>query len=154
MSQADEQKKIQDILSQYPTKRAATLPLLYMAQEKFGYISMEGAQWVASFVDISVTEVLETASFYSLFHKKPVGKNKIRVCGTVSCALLGARAVGEKVCQTTGIKNSGESSQDGKFHFEYVECLGYCDQAPAMQVNKKTYKKISPEKIEKVLKEY
>src|SRR3989338_5764464 len=147
MSQADEQKKKKDILSQYPTKRAATLPLLYMAQEKFGYISMEGAQWVASFVDISVTEVLETASFYSLFHKKPVGKNKIRVCGTVSCALVGSRALGEKVCKTIGVQKGGESSKDGKFHFEYVECLGYCDQAPVLQINKKTYKKISPENV-------
>src|SRR3989338_398459 len=144
---SDEQKKIERILSQYPHKRAATLPLLYMAQEKFGYISQAAATWVAQHVGISPMEVFETASFYSLFHKKPVGKNKIRVCGTVSCSLVGSRALGEKVCKTIGVQKGGESSKDGKFHFEYVECLGYCDQAPVLQINKKTYKKISPENV-------
>ena len=151
---SDEQKRIENILSKYPSKRAATLPLLYMAQEKFGYVSHEAAQWVANLVCTSVTEVLETASFYSLFHKKPVGKNKIRVCATLSCSLVGARTLGDKVCKTVGIQNSGESSKDGKFHFEYVECLGYCDHAPVMQINKKTYKKLNPDKVETTLKEY
>ena len=151
---SDEQKRIKNILSKYPSTRAATLPLLYMAQEKFGYISEEAAQWVAQYVGTSPMEVFETASFYSLFHKKPVGKNRIRVCATLSCSLVGAQGVGEKVCKTIGVQKSGESSQDSKFHFEYVECLGYCDQAPVMQINKKTYKKVNPDKIVTIIKEH
>lgn len=150
----DEKKLIEHIFSKYPSKRAATLPLLTLAQEKYGYISQEAVKWVAGLVDIAPMEVYETASFYTLYHTKPVGKNKMRLCRNISCSLLGAKKIAKKICNKLGVKKSGETSPDNKFHFETVECLGYCELAPVMQINEKTFGKVTEDKVDTILSEF
>lgn len=148
-----DQKHIEEIFSRYPNKRAATLPLLTLAQEKFGYISKEACVWVAELIGISPMEVHETASFYTMYYLEPVGKNKIKLCTNVSCMLLGAKKIEKNLKRKLGLKKKG-TTEDKKFHFETVECLGYCDKAPVMQINTETFEKISDEKVDEILGRY
>src|SRR3989338_8841138 len=108
-----DQKYIEEIFSRYPNKRAATLPLLTLAQEKFGYISKEACVWVAELVGISPMEVHETASFYTLYYLEPVGKNKIKLCTNVSCMLLGAKKIEKTLKRKLGLKKKG-TTEDKK----------------------------------------
>ena len=153
-NKTDEAKQIEKIFAKYPTKRAATLPLLTLAQEKYGYVSQDAVKWVSGLIGISPMEVYETASFYTLYHTQPVGKNKMRLCRNISCSLLGSTKIAKKICQKLGIKKSGETSSDNKFHFELVECLGYCDFAPVMQINEKTFSKVNEDQVETILNEF
>ncbi|MBI2027887.1 MAG: NAD(P)H-dependent oxidoreductase subunit E [Deltaproteobacteria bacterium] len=151
MKNGDEKKQIDLIFSRYPTRRAATLPLLTMAQEKFGYISHEAALWVSKLVEISPMEVLETASFYTLYQTSPCGKNKLRLCTNISCWLSGSSKIAKKLCEKFGLSQNGGTTSDQKYHLEFVECLGYCDQAPVLQKNKRTYGNVTTEKLDEIV---
>ena len=142
--------EFQKIVEKYPEKRAALLPVLHLAQREFGWISREVMRYLSELLEIPVTEVLDTATFYTMFKTRPSGKYHIQICGTLSCALRGSRQVYEHLIDKLKIKE-GEVTADGKFSLLKVECLGSCGTAPVVQINDDYYEDISIEKLDKIL---
>lgn len=127
--------EIDSILAQYPPdqKRSAVMPLLYLAQSEYGYVSKEAMQEVAALIGYSATDVAGIVGFYSLYYDHQAGKRRVQVCTDLPCALRGAEKFGEDVCQKLGVKWHG-TTPDGEFTIEPVMCLAACDKAPMFQV--------------------
>ena len=123
------------ILDRYEEKRAATLPLLWLAQEAVGYLTPEAEQWVADKVETSIVHVREVVSFYTLYHTKPFGKYHVQVCVSLPCQLKGSKNVIAQMKERYGI-SPGETTPDGQVTLSTVECLCACEAAPCAQVNK------------------
>ncbi|MBI3996326.1 MAG: NADH-quinone oxidoreductase subunit NuoF [Candidatus Omnitrophica bacterium] len=141
----------QAILAKYEQRRAATLPLLRLIQERFGSITIEAEQWVAQQVGVAPSHVHEVVTFYSLFHQQPVGKHHIQICNNIACALRGASNHIAAISERLGIK-PGETTPDGKYTLSTVECLCACEAAPMMQVNDRYVGPITPSTIETLLR--
>lgn len=148
-SQANE-KKLDEIITFYPVKRSAILPALYIAQEEHGYVTDDDVKYLATRLDMRVNEVEEVVTFYTMYSRKPVGKYKIQVCRTLSCMLMGAEQITEHIEHKLGA-GVGETTRDGKFTLQEVECLGYCDLAPCLQVNFDYYEKVTTESVDKLI---
>jgi NADH-quinone oxidoreductase subunit E len=127
--------EIQTIFSRYPAdqKRAALMPLLYLAQREQGYVTKALLEEVAGLCEVSVTEAASLLGFYSLYYDQPSGKYHIQVCTDLPCALHGAEQFLEKICENLGIR-VGETTPDGLVTVEEVKCLAGCDKAPLFQV--------------------
>lgn len=143
-------KKIQEILTRYPQKEAAILPLLHMTQKEFGFISKEEEKIVAEILGIKPIKVREVVTFYTMLNPKPVGKYHIQVCSNLSCSLMGAEKLIEYLKEKLGI-GPGETTPDKKFTLTTVECLGACEQAPSMMVNFDYYGNLDKKKIDEIL---
>lgn len=141
----ENERRIAEFLRRYPDPRAALLPVLHVAQEQFGYLSYEVMELVAQRLGIPPVEVLSTATFYTMYHKRPVGKYHIEVCANVSCYLRGSDSLLAAIEQELGIR-AGETTEDGLFTLSTVECLAACGTAPVLQVNGKLYEMMTPEK--------
>ena len=150
MLTAENVEKIEEIKKRYPTKKAALLPVLWIAQEQDGWISEETMKEVASILDLPFGHVLGAVSFYSMFHRKPVGKFHLQVCTNISCQLLGAEKLVDYLCGRCGVK-LGETSRDGKYTLSEVECLGSCGTAPMMQINDEYHENLTRERIDHIL---
>jgi NADH-quinone oxidoreductase E subunit len=137
-------------VAKYPQKEAALLPTLWMAQEDFGYLSLDVMKYVAKILDIPPSKVYSVASFYTMFKKEPTGKYLIQICRTLSCKLRGAEEVTEHICNKLGIKLN-ETTPDNKFTVIEVECLGSCGTAPMMQINNDYHENLTKSKINKIL---
>lgn len=145
------EEKFQWLLTRYPKKDAVLLPILHLAQDEAGYVSPEVMEYVASRLDLSPARVREVASFYTMFKMNPSGKYVLQVCHTLSCYLRGAEEVITKVKDLLGIEE-GQTTPDGLFSLERVECLASCGSAPVMQVNTWDYhEELNPEKIEAII---
>lgn len=149
---ASTEKKIKELMSRYPKKQAAILPVLHLVQRELGYISEDGEKWVADLLGINPVKVREVVTFYSMLSRKPLGKYHIQICSNLTCSLMGAESLIDYVSEKLGIK-PGETSEDGKFTITTVECLGACDQAPSMMINTDYYGNMDKKKIDKILKE-
>jgi len=121
-------------LSKYPTKKSAVMPLLYIAQDEYGYITPEAVQEIAAILDVDVTHIKGVIGFYTMYYDRPKGQFLIQICTDLPCALKGAEQVSQQACESLGI-HPGETTEDGMFTFENVMCLAACDKAPMMQVN-------------------
>ncbi len=148
----DKLSRVNELISRYPHKEAAVLPVLYLAQEEFGYLSPESIEYVAKLMGIPMARLYGTVSFYSLLYMKPMGRHHIQVCRTFPCALLGAEKITNSIKKKLGI-DIGETTADGKFTLSEVECLASCGTAPMMQINDKYYENLSEEKTEAILKD-
>lgn len=128
-------EEIQAILAKYPAeqKRAAVMPLLYLAQRETGYITRQSLNDIAQILEISPTDVASIVGFYTLYYDQPGGKYRIQVCTDLPCALRGAEEFLEKLCENLGIR-VGETTPDGLVTVEKVMCLAGCDRAPLFQV--------------------
>ncbi|MBD3413715.1 MAG: NADH-quinone oxidoreductase subunit NuoE [Candidatus Aminicenantes bacterium] len=146
------QKKIKELISRYPKKQAAILPVIHLVQRELGHISEDSEQWVADLLEISPVRVREVVTFYSMLSQKPLGKYHIQVCTNLSCSILGAEKLIEHLSHKLGIK-PGETSEDGKFTLTTVECLGACEQAPNIMVNYDYYGHVDKEKVDQILSE-
>ena len=124
--------------------------MLHCVQEKEGLISPEAEKEIAEYLDIPIVHVHEVVSFYHLFHQTQKGKCHFSVCQTTSCALLGAEEMIEHLKKRLGIK-PGETTPDGKFSLSVVECLGACEIAPMMQVNKEYKGFLNKKKIDELI---
>jgi NADH-quinone oxidoreductase E subunit len=144
------EQKLDEIISHYPVKRSAILPALYIAQEEHGYVTDDDIKYLAKRLDMRVNEVEEVVTFYTMYSRKPVGKYKLQVCRTVSCMLLGAEQIAEHISEKIGCP-LGETTSDGKFTLVEVECLGYCDLAPVMQVNFDYHEKLTTREVDKII---
>ena len=132
-------------------RRARLLAALYIAQEQYGWLSPEAIQRVADRLKLSPGQVQSTASFYTMFKLKPQGKYRIQVCEGLSCYLVGgAEPISDHVAKRLNIK-PGETTPDGKFSLEIVQCLASCGTAPALRVNDVLYEHVTPESIDALL---
>lgn len=143
-------KKIQEIISHYPRKEAALLPILHLAQQEFGFISAEAERLVAEILGVKPINVREAVTFYTMLHDQPVGKYNIQVCSNLSCSLLGAEKLINYLKEKLRIE-PGQTTQDGKFTLSTVECLGACEEAPCMQINFDYYGNLTKKKIDTIL---
>ena len=144
-------KKIEEILTRYPSKKPAVMPVLYLAQEQNGWISGEVMEEVAKVLDMHPEEVLGVVTFYTMYHQKPMGKYHIQVCTNVSCMLRGAYDMYDKVKEKLGIDNM-EVTKDQMFSLEEVECMGSCGTAPMIAVNEDYYENLDKEKVLDIIK--
>jgi NADH-quinone oxidoreductase E subunit len=126
------------ILGRYPTRRAALMPVLWLAQREFGWLSEPAMAYVAELMDLPVAWVTSVASFYTMYWKRPPGRWHVQVCRNLSCALRGSEAILAAVERRLGIRDGGKTP-DGRFSLEEVECLGSCGTAPVIQVNNGAY---------------
>ena len=137
--------KANEIIELYPEKRSALGPLLYLAQEKDGYISNDSIIQISNLVGITEVQVKSVASFYSMYKEEQTGKYLLSVCKSISCEINDSRSVIDSVKNFTGLENY-ETDNDKVFTFEEVECIGACVGAPAVQVNYETVEGLTPEK--------
>jgi len=126
------------LLLRYPTRRAALMPTLWIAQREFGWLSLPVQEYVAELMELPLAWVSSVASFYTMYWKQPPGRWHLQVCRTLPCALRGAEGIRAAVEERLGIR-SGEKTADGRFSLEEVECLASCDTAPVLQVNNTEY---------------
>jgi NADH-quinone oxidoreductase subunit E len=123
-----------EIIARYPRKKSALIPLVHLSQEQNGYVTEEAMKHVAELVDVTPAEVYGTASFYEMFRFEPTGKYLINMCGTMSCALMGAHELMHHAERTLGIK-AGSTTPDGLITLQHAECQAACTEAPTLQVN-------------------
>ncbi len=144
--------KFDDVIARYPLKRSAIVPLLLFAQDEIGHISDEAIEEIARRVEVLPIEVIEDIGYYSMLHRQPIGKFNLQVCTNVSCQLLGGEEILEHCSKRLGIGHK-QTTADGLFSLEEVECLGACCGAPAMQVNYDFYENLTPERVDRLIED-
>jgi NADH-quinone oxidoreductase subunit E len=142
--------KFEEIIARYPMKRSAIVPLLMFGQDEIGYVSDELIEEVARAVGVPAIEVTEDVGYYSMLHRQPIGKYNLQVCTNVSCMLRGGEAIFEHCSKRLGIGHK-QTTPDGLFSLEEVECIGACCGAPAMQVNYDYYENLTPAKVDQLI---
>ena len=142
--------EIQAILAQYPDERSAVLPLMYLAQEAYGFMSKEAMRDVAAVLGLDATDVLSLAGFYTLFYEEEVGKYVLEICTDLPCALKGAEEFAVMACRKLGVEVD-ETTGDGLFTVKEVMCLAACDKAPMLQVNLKYEENLDEEKFDALI---
>jgi NADH-quinone oxidoreductase subunit E len=134
----------------YPDKRGALLPVLHMAQDSFGYVSLEVQEYVAGLFELAPSHVHEVVTFYTLYFQQPKGRHVVAVCHNLSCFLAGAPDILAHVTQRLGIE-VGETTDDGRVTLQSVECLCACEAAPMMQVDDRYELNLTREKVDRIL---
>ena len=139
-----------EIIGRYPRARSATIPLLHLAQQQDGYVTDEAIKHIGELVGATSAEVLGTATFYEMFKFEPVGKYLVNICGTMSCALLGADELMHHAEHKLGIR-AGSTTADGLFTLEHAECQAACTEAPCLQVNYRYRYRVTPAELDKLI---
>jgi NADH-quinone oxidoreductase E subunit len=139
-------------LTKYPAdrQRSALIPLLFVIQRERGYVDNAGVNYLAKFLDLEVTDVWETATFYSMFNLHKVGKHHLQICKTLSCKIMGEPEITDHICKKLNI-HPGQTTEDGKFTVTLVECLGSCGTAPMMQIGFDYHENLTTESVDKIL---
>ncbi|MFT7581431.1 MAG: NADH-quinone oxidoreductase E subunit [Myxococcota bacterium] len=137
--------KITALTKRYPTVHAALIPSLWVAQREFGYLSEEALTLIATRLDLAPAKVIATATFYSMFFKKPMGRFHLQVCKNISCYLRGSDAIEKVAAEKLGLTKTHQKTADGLFSYEKAECLGACGRAPIVQVNETYHEWLTPE---------
>ncbi|MCA9750969.1 MAG: NAD(P)H-dependent oxidoreductase subunit E [Gemmatimonadetes bacterium] len=138
------------LVERYPTKQSALMPALWLIQDQEGHVPPEAVDWLVEQLDVSAARVHELLSFYTMFRAEPQAEYVLQVCHNISCHLSGARPLLEHLKQRLGI-GIGETTPDGKFALEGVECLAACGMGPAMQLGKHFYEKLTPARVDEIL---
>ncbi|MEK7702503.1 MAG: NADH-quinone oxidoreductase subunit NuoE [Nitrospirota bacterium] len=134
----------------YPDKRSVLLPALWIVQEEMGFVSEPAMEDVAELLDITPVQVYDVATFYYMYHLKPVGKFHIQICKTLSCGIMGANSIIGHIVKRLEI-NTGETTPDGVFSIKLVECLAACGSGPMMQINEDYYEQLTTQKVNQIL---
>ena len=137
--------RIDEVITHYPVKRSASLPLLHLVQEEQGYISDEAIEWIATKLDLQPINVYELVTFYPMFRRHPIGRRHVKVCRTLSGALNG----GYKVCEQFEKEfntHRGEISPDGEVTIEFVECLASCGSGPVVMIDDELHERVDAAK--------
>lgn len=150
MISPETRSKIEALKAKYPLARSALVPALHLAQREIGYLSPEAMREVAALVGVPPVEAASVASFYTMLQRKPVGRHVIQVCTNLSCSLLGAEHLVEVLRRRLGI-DVGQTTPDGRFTLETVECLGSCGTAPVMQIDDDYYENVTEESLDRIL---
>jgi NADH-quinone oxidoreductase subunit E len=153
-----------ELVSHYPvSKRSASLPLLHLWQNHFGFIDDSAMEWIAARLDLTPVNIIELVTFYPWFRREQAGKTIIRVCRTLACALAGSYEVKDKFCQAVGLNPDCEhhgfghappTTADGKFSVEFVECLASCGSAPVALINDDLVENIKTSEIPSLVESY
>jgi NADH-quinone oxidoreductase subunit E len=146
---------IDEVITHYPKKRSAALMLLHAIQEHYGFISRQAVEWTAAKLELQPMNIYELVTFYPMFKVAPLGKNHLRICRTLSCALGGSYELHEHLCNKLGLDPHAHGSQttsDGKYSVEFVECLASCGTAPVMMCNENFHEGVSGQKAEEILR--
>jgi NADH-quinone oxidoreductase subunit E len=159
---AELEARIDDVIKQYPvSKRSATLPLLHLIQEHYGYIEDKAIVWVAHKLGLEPINVLELVTFYPMLRSEPAGKHHIRVCRTLSCAMAGGYELLDTFCKHAKIvrhQNGHDAhilkSEDGKYSIEFVECLASCGFGPVCMINDDFFESVAQEEVPQLLEKY
>jgi NADH-quinone oxidoreductase subunit E len=146
-----EQQELDEILEQYPDKRSAVLPALYLAQREKNWLDDDDIAAVADALDLSITHVHSIIGFYTLFRKQPTGKYMVQVCTDLPCALRGADDFYKRLCERMGLGPGGGTTEDGLFTVEEVVCIAACDKAPCAQINLEYYESLTDDQIDDVI---
>ena len=141
------------LVTLYPLRRSALIPMLLYAQDEIGCISPAVISEVAQRVGVQESDVLSVLSYYSLLRTKPIGKFNVQVCTNICCMLRGGNELFEHCRKRLGIGHKG-TTPDGVFSLEEVECIGACSWAPAVQINYDFHENLTPESMDKILNEY
>jgi NADH-quinone oxidoreductase subunit E len=142
-------KSIDEVITHYPVKRSGTLPLLHLIQEDVGYISDEAIEWIAAKLELQPINVYEVVTFYPMFRRKPIGRRHIKVCRTLSCALVGGYKTCDAFKQEFG-SELGETSADGEVTIDFVECLASCGTAPVVLIDDELHEKVDAAKAREI----
>src|SRR5437764_10565759 len=142
-----------DKMKEYPTQRSFLVPMLLYTQDELGFLSDEAIAYIAKRVDLSELEVRNVISYYSMLTTKPRGKYHVQVCTNISCMLRGAEEIFEHCKERLSIGHK-QTTPDGRFSLEEVECIGACSWAPAMQVNYDFHERLTAEGVDEVLDQY
>jgi NADH-quinone oxidoreductase subunit E len=137
----------EDVIARYPVRKSALIPLLHLAQEQDGHVTDDAMAHIAELVGVTPAEVLGTCSFYEMFKREPVGDYVVNVCTNISCMLLGGEELLHHLEHRLGIK-PGDTTPDGKFTLEDVECIAACTEAPCLQVNYRYFHRISNDEVD------
>ena len=151
---ANLETEIDGLITHYPVKRAASLMVLHAIQEQFGWISSEAIQWTAKKLELQPINVFEILTFYPMLRQEPMGKYQIKVCRTLSCALGGAYELHQHFCAKLGLDahaHGPQTTKDGKFTVEFVECLASCGTAPVMMCNDEFHQGVSHAKADEIV---
>jgi NADH-quinone oxidoreductase subunit E len=146
--------EVDELITHYPQKRSASLMVLHAVQERLGWISREAIEWTAKKLELEPINIYELVTFYPMFRQEPVGKYQIKVCRTLSCALGGSHKLHERFCGKLGLDpraHGVQTTKDGKFSLEFVECLAGCGTAPVLMCNDDFYEGVSAQKADEIL---
>ncbi len=141
---------IDRLAARYPSRRSASLPALFIAQNELGFITPRAVADVAALVDVSPAEVQTLLTFYPMFRRKPAGRYVINVCTTISCQLCGGYEILEHLEKRLGI-HAGETTPDGAFTLQTWECIAACGGAPAIQVNLEYHERVTTPQLDRLL---
>ena len=151
---ANLEAELDELATHYPVKRSASLMFLHAIQEHFGHVSKEAIEWTAQKLGLQPINVYELVTFYPMFRQEPLGKTHIKVCRTLSCALAGAGELRTHFCEKLGLDAHAhvpQTTPDGKFTVEFVECLADCGNAPVVLVNEDLLPNVTETKADEIL---
>jgi NADH-quinone oxidoreductase subunit E len=146
--------EVDELITHYPEKRAASLMVLHAIQEHFGWISQDAVEWAAWKLELQPINIYELVTFYPMLRQQPMGKYQIKVCRTLSCALGGGCELHKHFCEKLGLDahaHGPQTTKDGKFTVEFVECLASCGTAPVMMCNDDFYEGVSHTKADEIV---
>jgi NADH-quinone oxidoreductase subunit E len=146
--------ELDEVTTHYPQKRSASLMFLHAIQERFGCITPDAMEWTAKKLGLEPINIYELVTFYPMFRTEKVGRYQIKVCRTLSCALGGSHALRDHFCKKLGLDASVHDTQttkDGKFTVEFVECLASCGTPPVVMCNEDFYEGVTNEKADRML---
>jgi NADH-quinone oxidoreductase subunit E len=152
MFSAETETRFKHLVSIYPRKRSALIPMLLLAQQEKGYVTAEAMGYIGEILELSASEVESTLTFYTLLRRKPAGKYHIMICTNLACMLRGSDDIEACVKRKLGV-NLGEITPDGLFSAIEFECLGSCTTAPVLQVNGEFHENLDVPKVEALLDE-
>ena len=144
------EQRFAEMITHYPTKRSVLVPILLYVQDELGAITDDAIHELAQRVELSDLEVRNVISYYSMMRTHPIGKYNLQVCTNVSCLLRGGEEILDHCKKRLGVGNK-QSTPDGLFHVEEVECIGACSWAPAIQLNYDFHHNVTPEKLDQLL---
>jgi NADH-quinone oxidoreductase subunit E len=146
--------EIDELITHYPQKRSAALMVLHALQEHFGWVPSEALDWAARKLDLQPINLYELVTFYPMFREEPAGRYQIKVCRTLSCALGGSYKLHAHFCAKLGLdahRHGLQTTKDGKFSVEFVECLAGCGTAPVMMCNEDFHERVTEQKADEIL---
>jgi NADH-quinone oxidoreductase subunit E len=148
--------RIDELIARYPQKRSASLMILHAIQDQFGHLSREAIEWVARKLDLQPINIYELVTFYPMFRQAPAGRYQIKICRTLSCALGGARQLHRHFCERLGLDpcEAGlQTTADGRFSIEFVECLASCGTAPVLMCNDAFHEGVSSTDADRMIEQ-
>jgi NADH-quinone oxidoreductase E subunit len=153
IQEIDHYEEIRKIVEKLGSKRENLIPILHETQKRFGYVNKDAQQIIADLLGIHPVEVYSVLSFYHFFHRIPKGKYIVRICKSISCDMHGKEKIKHALEKELGIK-AGETTADGHFTFEEINCFGLCDKSPAMTINEQVFTELTPEKAVEIVKQF